>query len=156
MVITIPDLTEEERQAMKRKHRQEAETQYRAWLKEAEALKEVYPTFSLDALLQDEEAVRQLAAGVSLARVFLATVAAAGGISVSHFKGYDSNDTMRLLAKNSLYVLVAHQGKYKAGFDEILEAYKPAGRVFDAMLDAFSYGFICGKREERSRRKVIS
>lgn len=110
------------------------------------AQKELYSADTPEARLEEiHEAYRQEDAKLKEAREQKAAVFL-----------HDRNSTMKMLGRNSYYTLVSGSGRYRAEYDEILDAYLPEDDITGLFLDIYSFGIICGKREERSRRKVIS
>ena len=67
---------------------------------------------------------------------------------------HDRNSTMRMLGRNSYYTLVSGGGRYRAEYDDILNAYYPEDDFTGLCLDIYAFGVICGKREERRRGKT--
>ena len=71
-VKKLKDLNEQS--STKEERKEAAELQAFAWWKEAEALQKEFPSFSLNNLLGDEQARRQLMVGVSMKKVYLTTL----------------------------------------------------------------------------------
>lgn len=67
---------------------------------------------------------------------------------------YDRNETMKLIGYSHYYNFVAHGAEYGSGFYDIIQAHKYDKSLFDAGLDFFIYGMICGIKEQRKRGKA--
>lgn len=66
---------------------------------------------------------------------------------------YSLNETLKQLALNSYYTLVHSGGQYKKQFDEVMEGFK-FETTYWAAVNIFSFGVICGIREQRKRQKL--
>lgn len=67
---------------------------------------------------------------------------------------YERNETMKLIGYSHYNTFVAPSAEYGGGFCDIIQAYKyDKIRLFDAGLDFFIYGMICGIKEQRKRGK---
>lgn len=67
---------------------------------------------------------------------------------------YDRNETMKLIGYSHYSAFVAPSAEYGGGFCDIIQAYKYdccSRSLFDAGLDFFIYGMICGIKEQRKR-----
>lgn len=67
---------------------------------------------------------------------------------------YERNETMKLIGYSHYSTFVAPSGEYGGGFCDIIQAYKYDNSLFDAGLDFFIYGMICGIKEQRKRGKA--
>lgn len=67
---------------------------------------------------------------------------------------YDRNETMKLIGYSYYHNFVTPNGEYGSGFYDIIQAHKYNKSLFDAGLDFFIYGMICGIKEQRKRGKA--
>lgn len=66
---------------------------------------------------------------------------------------YDRNDTMKMLSRTNYWTFAAPHGDYNKGFEDIMQAHKYCTSLYNIAIDVFSYGMICGIKEQRSRAK---
>lgn len=67
---------------------------------------------------------------------------------------YERNETMKLIGHSHYSTFIAPSAEYGGGFCDIIQAYKYDKSLFDAGLDFFIYGMICGIKEQRKRGKA--
>lgn len=66
---------------------------------------------------------------------------------------YRMNETMRMLGKNCIYTKVIPGGDYEKEFKDLRDAYFADGDVVWSQINFFALGYICGKRDDRKRKK---
>lgn len=66
----------------------------------------------------------------------------------------DRNETMKLIGYSHYWNFVTPSGEYGSGFYDIIQAHKYDKSPFEAWLDFFIYGMICGIKEQRKRGKA--
>lgn len=69
---------------------------------------------------------------------------------------YEMNETMKLLGKQNYGRDIYDNGAKQKAYTDMMDAIRACGRTYygDVAMDAFTLGYIYGKRKERSKRKT--
>lgn len=69
---------------------------------------------------------------------------------------YKMNKTMEMLGKQNYDKVIFDGGDKQHAYEDMMDANRKCGRTYygDVAMDAFTLGYIYGKREERAKRRA--